>query len=176
MGLNYFTEINKNNDLNIGLTAKHLSNPNVSYWRVSDSKDPNLVKVNRQGILFGVQAVSRHQLSYAVSLNPRIVAKYQGQAFAQIFLGSTIRYDLNTFNNSAVHAGMFARVASTEASFGLAHLVPFFGFEINNMLMGISYDVNMNDVLSNYQGIGVLEISVSYTGEVEEDSAWCPEF
>ena len=176
MGLNYFSEINKKNDLSVGVTAKHLSNPNVSFWRASDSQDPDLEKVNRLGILLGLQAVTRHQLSYAVSIHPRIIGKYQGGAFAQIFGGSTVRYDFNNFNNSAVHAGLFARVASTEGSFGLAHVVPFFGFEVNNMLMGISYDININDALMNSQGVGVLEFSVSYTGEVEEDSAWCPEF
>ncbi len=176
MGLNYFSEINKKNSLNIGLTAKHLTNPNTSYWKRSDSKDPDLIKVNRTGLLFGFQAITRHQLNYFVTLNPRIVVKSQGTAFTQLFLGSTVRYDLNTFNNTAVHAGLFARVSNTVDSYELAHLVPFFGFEVNDMLIGISYDVNMHDVVNSYQGLGVLELSFSYTGEVEEDSAWCPEF
>ena len=55
-------------------------------------------------------------------------------------------------------------------------MTPFFGFEVNNALFGFSYDVNMHDVLNAYSGVGVLEFSVSYTGEVIEDSAWCPEF
>ncbi len=176
IGLNYFSEVNKKNSFNIGLTAKHLTNPNLSFWRRSESLDPDLQKVNRAGVLLGFQAVSKHQLNYFTSISPRIVFKSQGPTSTQIFTGSTIRYDLNTFNKAAVHAGLFARVSNTESSFELAHITPFVGFEVNNMLLGISYDVNMHDVVNSYQGIGVLELSVSYTGEVIEDSAWCPEF
>lgn len=176
LGINYYSEINKKNNINVGITAKHLTNPNISYWRLSDSKDPNLEKVNRQGLLFGFQAITKHQLNYNVSINPRVVFKTQGANATQIFGGSTVRYDLNNFNKTAFHAGLFARVSNTTESFALAHVTPFVGFEINNMLMGVSYDINMHDVGTLYQGIGVLEFSVSYTGEVEEDSAWCPEF
>ncbi len=176
MGINYFSELNKKNDMNIGLTAKHLTNPNVSFWRRSESQDPDLVTVNRAGILLGLQIITRHQLSYAISISPRLIFKTQGPSSTQIFTGSTLRYDLNTFNKSAVHLGLFARVSNTTASFELAHFTPFFGFEVNDMLLGISYDVNTHDVSNAYQGIGILEFSVSYTGEVIEDSAWCPEF
>lgn len=176
LGINYFTELNKKNDINVGLTAKHLTNPNVSFWRNSESLDPDLVKVNRAGILFGLQLITRHELSYAVSISPRVIFKTQGPTSTQIFTGSTLRYDLNTFNSTAVHFGLFARVSNTTESYALAHVTPFFGFEINDMLLGLSYDVNTHDVPNAYQGIGVLELSFSYTGEVIEDSAWCPEF
>ena len=176
LGVNYAGELDSKNNISIGFTAKHLSNPNVSFWRNSESQDPDLVMVNRAGILFGFQAITSRELSYRLSLSPRIIFKSQGSSNAQLFGGSTLRYDLNTFNKTAVHVGAFARVSNTVGSFELAHLTPFFGFEVNNALFGFSYDVNMHDVLNAYSGVGVLEFSVSYTGEVIEDSAWCPEF
>ena len=175
VGMNYSTEIDNKNDLYIGFTAKHLSTPNVSFWRKNDSNNPDLIKTNNLPILLGFQASSKNEISYGISIQPRIIAQFQG-VHTQVFAGSTIRIDLITNRKSAVHAGLFGRISKNESSFGLAHLTPFVGFEVNEMLMGFSYDINMRDIVNQYQGIGVFEFSITYTGEVLEDSAFCPQF
>jgi type IX secretion system PorP/SprF family membrane protein len=175
MGLNYSQEINKKNRINAGLTFAHLSTPNVSFWRRSESLDPDLVKVNNIPLLYSFQLSAQNQLSYFISIQPRIIAEVQGP-HVQLFAGSTVRFDLGTNNKSAVHVGGFGRLSNSSEDIGLSHLVPFAGFEVNEMLLGLSYDINTRDFSNQYQGMGVLEISITYTGEVVEDSAFCPQF
>jgi len=174
-GLNYSTEFNPSHALYLGVTGKHLSTPNVSFWKKSESNDPDLVKINRIPLLIGVQASTKNKLNYRVSIYPRIIAQLQGPHL-QIFTGSTLRYDLLTIKKTAFHVGAFMRASNSVNSIGIAHLTPFVGFEVNNMLLGMSYDINMRDVANKLQGLGAFEISVSYTGEVLEDSAFCPQF
>lgn len=175
LGLNYSNEINKSHSLYLGATVKHLSNPNISFWRRNDSSNPDLVTVNRLPLLIGVQASSKHKINYNFSIFPRIITQFQGPHF-QVFTGSTVRYDLGTNNKSAIHGGLFVRASNSISGLGLAHVTPFFGFEISEMLLGVSYDINLRDLATNAQGLGAFEISVSYTGEVIEDSAFCPQF
>ncbi len=175
IGLNYSNEFSKKHSMFLGFTTKHLSNPNVSFWKKSDNNDPDLVKVNRLPLLFGVQASTKHQLNYRISIFPRIIAQVQG-SHIQSLLGSTIRYDLLSNNKTALHTGLFVRASNSVSGLGIAHVTSFAGFEVSNMLLGISYDINMRDVVNQAQGLGVFEISVSYTGEVIEDSAFCPQF
>lgn len=175
LGMNYSHEINKNNNVFAGFSIKHLTNPNVSFWKNSENKNPNLVKVNRIPLLINLQLSSKNQLNYRISAQPRIITQFQGTNF-QIFTGSTFRYDFQTNQASAFHAGGFVRLSNSVGNFGLAHIIPFVGFEVNDFLFGISYDVNTRDLVQDFQGMGALEISFTYTGEVIEDSAFCPQF
>lgn len=175
MGLNYTQEINNKNRVHAGFTLAHLSTPNVSFWRRSESLDPDLVKVNNIPLLYSLQLSSQNQLTYFVSIQPRLIVKVQGP-HAQAFVGSTVRLDLGKNNKSAIHLGGFARFSNASESLGLSHLVPFAGFEVNEMLLGLSYDINTRDFANQYQGMGILEVSITYTGEVIEDSAFCPQF
>lgn len=175
IGLNYAAELNSKNNLFVGLTMKHLTTPNISFWRNTENNNPDLVSVNRLPLLIGVQLSSRNELTYNLSIQPRLIAQLQGP-YSQVFAGSTLRIDLLTNSNSAFHLGGFARISNSVNGMGLAHLVPFVGFEVNDMLIGASYDINMRDAIQNVQGMGAFELSISYTGEVIEDSAFCPQF
>lgn len=174
-GLNYSNEFNKSHALYLGITARHLSTPNISFWRKSENNDPDLIKINKLPLLVGVQASTKNKLNYRFTIFPRIIAQVQGPHI-QTLLGSTLRYDLLTNNKTAFHTGLFFRASNSESGLGIAHVTPFVGFEISDMLLGVSYDINMRDVVNKAQGLGVFEISISYTGEVIEDSAFCPQF
>jgi len=52
----------------------------------------------------------------------------------------------------------------------------FAGFEIGKLLLGFSYDYNINDLANERIGQGVFEFSISFIGDYENSSSFCPQF
>lgn len=176
MGLNYSRQIDKSNQIGLGFTLKHLTTPNISFWRNTENKNPQLITKNDLPLLIGAQYISHHDISYLMRLSPRIVFQKQGTHY-QIMTGSTLRINIGSEKSKALHLGAFARITNGQNSpINLATVSPFFGFEVNHALLGISYDFLIQDVAKYFKNISVLEFTVRYTGETIEDTAICPEF
>lgn len=176
LGLNYSRKINKTNQIGLGFTLKHLTTPNISFWRDTKDKNPKLISKNDLPLLIGAQYVSHHDISYRFRLSPRVVFQKQGTHY-QIMTGSTLRFNIGSEKNKAMHLGIFSRLTNNQSSpITLATVSPFFGFEINHALLGISYDFLVQDIGKYFKNISVLEFTVRYTGETMEDTAICPEF
>lgn len=176
LGVNYSQQVSKANLIGLGFTLKHLTTPNISFWRNTKNKNPQLITKNDLPLLIGVQYISHHDISYLMRLSPRIVFQKQGPHY-QIMTGSTFRINVGSERSKALHLGVFARLTNKENSpISLATVSPFFGFEINHALLGISYDFLTQDIAKYFKNISVLEFTVRYTGETIEDTAICPEF
>jgi len=53
-------------------------------------------------------------------------------------------------------------------------LVTLVGFELNNVLFGLSYDLNLGET-ANFNRT-TFEFSVAYLGEYEDELILCPKF
>lgn len=175
-GISYSGTLNDLNSIQVGISLKHLTTPNISFWRKNLSKDSKLVKVNRLPLLIGFQTSSEHKLRFNLSLLPRIILQYQGANHIQAFTGSTVRMGIGLEGKSAVHVGGFVRMIKHKEQYGIAHVTPFVGFEYHDLLIGFSYDLHLGTLGYRPKHKGIFEFSVRYTGEVEENSAFCPEF
>lgn len=176
LGVAYAHELNKKNAIYLGATLKHLTQPNVSFWRNSGSQNPDLITKNKLPLLVGFQYNSDHQVSYRIGILPRLIVQWQGPHY-QIMTGGNLRFGLGTFNNSFLHIGTYTRMTNdAKTPFYVATITPLIGFEINDLLIGLSYDVAISDVARNYKNIGIFEFSLRYTGETLEDTAICPQF
>jgi hypothetical protein len=49
------------------------------------------------------------------------------------------------------------------------------GFEVNNVLFGMSYDLNLQ-ALNARQRQGAFELSIAYLGSFESEGIACPKF
>jgi len=82
---------------------------------------------------------------------------------------------MGKYSTSAVHFGSWARPVKADDGMRLDAVVALLGFEINNVLFGLSYDLNLHALGAN-QRQGALEFSVAYLGNYENENILCPKF
>jgi hypothetical protein len=93
----------------------------------------------------------------------------------EINAGTNFRFAMGQYGGSALHFGTWARPVRNDGGFGFDAVVALFGLEINSMLFGLSYDLNLRALQAN-QRQGALEISVSYLGNYDNEKVLCPKF
>jgi hypothetical protein len=89
----------------------------------------------------------------------------------------TSAFLVNDYSGVALHIGGWVRpVGNYDDSISLDAVIMMFGIEYNNVLMGLSYDANLNDLQTDRNGQGAFEISVAYLGNYDNETILCPKF
>jgi type IX secretion system PorP/SprF family membrane protein len=108
------------------------------------------------------------------SVLPRVIFDKQGPHM-KLDAGVNFRVNASEFKNSAFHLGTYLRpVYNFDNTVRVDALVALVGFEFNNVLLGLSYDINLGRI-SNFNR-RAFEISVAYLGEYEDELILCPKF
>ena len=105
---------------------------------------------------------------------PRVLVASQGPHF-QTNAGANFRFLLGEYGTTALHLGTWVRPVRNESGIGVDAAVALLGFEINNVLLGLSYDLNLK-ALGAKQRQGAFEISIAYLGNYEGEGILCPKF
>ena len=107
---------------------------------------------------------------------PRALIAIQGPHF-EMNVGTNVRVSVSEFSGTALQFGGWVRpVGNEDDSIALDALVFLVGLEHNGMLIGLSYDLNLDDLANYQQGQNSFEISLAYIGEYESESILCPKF
>lgn len=165
-GLNY--SFNRGGfGLYIGGAIHHILQPNVSFY-----EDPNIPK-NRLFRKYSVQLGSQIPVNERFMILPRLLVASQGPHF-EANTGSNFRAIVNRNGDIALQLGAWVRpVLYEDDSFNLDALVLMAGFEYNGLLLGFSYDANIQD-LSSVRARNAYEVSIIYIGEYENETILCP--
>lgn len=83
---------------------------------------------------------------------------------------------MSDVKGSAFHLGGWFRFANNLDNIGLNTFALMAGFEYEKMLIGLSYDLSVEDLSTYTAGQHIFEISISYIGRYEDDSIYCPRF
>jgi hypothetical protein len=110
-----------------------------------------------------------------LSISPRVLYLQQG-ASQELNIGASVRFGSDQFYKSGFHLGGFLRPVRDEDKYTLDALIILAGVEYNNILLGLSYDLSLRDLVNDRQGIGIFEFSISYIGEYENEFTFCPQF
>lgn len=167
VGLNYSGNFGRNRALFAGLALHHFLQPTVSFYGDQEKGDKLYMKVSGQ-------LAASLPVAPRVSFLPRCLIALQGPHM-QVNAGANFRMALGQYGASALHLGGWARPVRTESGFGLDAVVALAGFEINNVLFGLSYDLNLK-ALAAKQRQGAFEISIAYLGEYDNEEIICPKF
>jgi type IX secretion system PorP/SprF family membrane protein len=127
-----------------GLSVSHLTQPRDAFSEGSAGKIP---------MRYTLHSGVRVSLSDVLSVTPNILYLRQGTA-------------------NEIVAGAYARIKATDVTdflFGGNYrfkdaVSPYVGFNHNNMVLGVSYDVNNSDLGRMTKGSGSFEISMSFIG------------
>lgn len=172
LGINYAVNPGRRRAFFAGLAYFHANRPNVSFFRsVKDApKIPIYPKLS--GHIAGQIPLWNDG---AVSLSPRLLAMWQGPHL-EATAGANIRFELNTTTSSGVHFGTWVRGVRQDNIAAVESLVFLTGFELNNVLLGLSYDLHLNLARNSMRVPRTFEISLIYLGAFENDDLLCPEF
>lgn len=175
VGLNYHSVLKNKTRLDIGASYAHFNAPNVSFYKSDNNPNPLLEKEN---ILFGkitVHASLSVRTSFKLDVQPRILALKQGP-HTEVNFGTNFKYALNDRGTKYFHVGPWLRLVDDIDGFGIESMVGAVGLELNGMIIGLSYDHNLSDLITDRTGLNALEISITFIGEHENEDTFCPTF
>ncbi len=155
-----------------GAAMHHFLSPSVSFFHRSDA-DSDLPD-NLLATRYSAQLSAQFPVSKGIMLLPRAIFDRQDEHM-KLDAGANLRFNTSDFRNIALHVGSYVRpVTNQDNSLRMDAVVGLVGLEINNVLIGMSYDVYLG-ATSNFTR-GTFEFSVAYLGEYEDDLILCPKF
>lgn len=164
-GVNYIYLPKNNYAFNMGLSIFHVNAPNVSL----DEEATNRLAPKIAAYIGGEIPVAD-----AFNLLPRALVYMQG-SHLEANIGANLKFHRG-YDNS-FHVGAWLRpVYDAKSALALDALVLLVGFEADTFILGFSTDANLSTLIPSSKSFGGFEISLTYTGRDENDSAMCPTF
>ena len=171
VGLNYSINPVPGTAFFIGAAMHHFNKPNVAFFKGEDIPDNPLAP------RYSVQLVAQFPINkeHTVFMSPRLLTSMQGPHLAAN-IGTNFRFKMSKTYNMAFHIGSWVRPVKDINGFNIDAVVLMSGFEFNNILLGLSYDVNIPNIKNYKRTQNVFEISLIYLGEYDNDELLCPTF
>jgi type IX secretion system PorP/SprF family membrane protein len=169
VGLNYSYRPSRKTSVFIGGAMHHIFRPEVTFYGQEEPAGSSRLYSQYSG-----QLSATLPLADRVSISPRFLIALQGPHL-EMNTGANIRYQFDDFGSNAIHIGSWVRpVGNEDNSLGLDALVVMVGMELNAVLIGLSYDLNLTDISTARQG--AFELSITYVGEFDNSEIFCPKF
>lgn len=175
LGLSYLAETSNDSKLYLGVSYAHVTRPNVSFYRSDENSNPKLIKENILDAKLTAHAGASFKTNFNLAIQPRAVFLLQGQN-AELTAGSNFKYRLDDRGSRFLHLGPWLRGVKNIDGYRLESVILAVGFETNGLIIGASYDHNINDLTSDRVGLNALEVSVTYIGDYENENNFCPTF
>lgn len=169
VGLNYMAKVGNDGRVFAGVGMHHVTSPQVSFYGNSGDGDKLYRKYSAQ-----LAANIPFDRENRVAMLPRFLISSQGPHM-EINTGTNFRIAIGQYGSSALHLGSWVRFVRNDDAIGHDAVVALAGFEFNNVLIGLSYDLNLR-ALEAKQRQGAFEISIAYLGEYENEEVLCPKF
>ncbi len=169
-GVNYTAKLGRKSNLYAGAAIHHFAQPVVSFDRDKEDGDLLYSRISAQ-VAANLPIGGRQS---RVSFLPRVLVAKQGPHF-ETTIGGSFRSLMGVNGGSAFHVGSWVRPVRSTSGTNLDAAVALVGFEVNNVLIGLSYDLNLG-ALSARQRQGAFEISIAYLGNYANEGIICPKF
>lgn len=172
VGLNYsWNNPSTGAGIFVGGSMHHFLRPQLTFYQ--DVED---YEGSRQIIRYSLQISSFLPVNERLSFSPRVLANLQGPHL-ELNAGGNVRFTFGGYGTTAFHIGTYARpVRDVEGSLLLDAVVGMVGFEMDNVLFGISYDAGVTQTAAARNGRGSFELSVAYLGAYQNEVVLCPKF
>lgn len=177
VGLHYSYAPRKSVGVFAGVAMHHILEPQVSFF--IDRNDNDGVEFNGDNKLlrkYTAHVGLQIPVGERIQILPRGLVHLQGSHMVAN-AGSNIRFLINDVNGTAIHLGGWARaVGNEDDSFSMNVAVGMLGLEFNNVLIGFSYDANLEYLNPANRRQGAFEVSIAFLGQYENETVLCPKF
>ncbi len=176
VGLNYFSSIDEDLAFYIGGAMHHILTPEISFYAKDSDKAQQEVSSSSLFRKYSLHGGATFKTLNNIGISPRAYAALQGSHF-EFLVGNVFILEPNPDSFFKLHLGAWIRF---ERNFESAITPDVLGLQVGlnleQLLVGFSYDINLNN-LANYGGTqGVFEVSISYFGNYESEENLCPTF
>lgn len=171
VGLNYSVVFAPKKSLFIGASYHHFNRPDVAFFTGETiPKQPLDARLS-------VQMAAQYPInpSNTITMSPRVLFSAQGPHL-EINAGTNFRAVVDNTYGTALHLGGYVRPVKSNDGINFDALVFLVGVELNNILFGFSYDINLPNIERYRRSANTFEISLIYLGEFENDELLCPKF
>jgi type IX secretion system PorP/SprF family membrane protein len=171
VGLNYSVVFAPKTSLFLGASYHHFNRPNVAFF-TGDAIPKQLLSPRISAQIAGQFPINP---LHTITMSPRILFSAQGPHL-EINAGTTFRVVVDQTYGTAMHIGGWVRPVKSVDGVNFDALVFTAGLELNNILLGFSYDINLPNIQRYRKAANTFEISLIYLGEFENDELLCPSF
>lgn len=176
LGLHYTIAPKKGQLLSIGLSGDHIIPVDLSFYQDGDPNDPTITFPSSPLYQrYSLDITYRIPVGYRdASIRPRLAYNQQGP-FNEAIAGINWRTRLGRPGaGNFLQFGSWARLNNYIDSFQASSLVVLTGIELRDVLIGLSYDMN----LTGYQlaSRNAFELSITYIGDYTNETYLCPSF
>ena len=172
IGLNYRALVTKNFSAFAGAAIHHIFQPSISFFedRIEERLE---IFLDRN---YTAHAGAVIALSNRYQISPRLMILSQGPQF-QINTGANLRIRVDEYNSTAIYVGAWTRFANDALNSVLNDsVIAMVGLEVNGFLLGLSYDLNTEAIITYNSNQGAFELSLAYLGEYDNETILCPQF
>ena len=175
IGLHYTISPKSNSLFNIGGSIDHVIPADVSFYQEVDDQTTTFdYPENKIYRRYSVDASYLFPVGRKdASLRPRAAFTSQGP-FQEALAGVAWKRRVGSLSGNNIQLGGFLRLNNYLESFQPSAAVALIGFELQDVLLGLSYDMNLtgNQLASR----NVFEFSIIYIDDFVNDSYLCPTF
>jgi len=176
VGLSYHSSnSNTKNKTHLGISYAHFNGPNVSFYRSTANPAPGLQIESVLLPKLTAHAAFSFRSGQKMDIQPRLVALVQGP-HTEVTVGNNFKFALNDRGTKYLHMGPYVRTVNNIDGYGIESIVGAVGFELEGMIIGLSYDYNLSDLITDRSGLNALEFSITFIGEHENEDNFCPTF
>ncbi len=175
VGVYYTVAPSKTTNFHVGLGYFHANKPNISYYNSADIINENVVKTDILSPKLSFHSGIAFKTTDFLTLEPRVNALIQG-SHTEINLGTSFRYKIDPQSAKYLILGPYIRGVKDYNKFALESFIVMAGFEINNFILGLSYDQNLGSLIKDRRSLSSFEFSIIYIGEHSNEDNFCPQF
>ena len=160
----------------LGASIAHFNKPNQSFYQ-NNQLFVNSITTRPLPIKYTVHGGFQIPVTEKLQIHPRVLAQKQGSHLTGM-AGMNVRTILNDVSNTSLHFGASAR-PTIEAGYKpkIESLILLLGLELNELLIGISYDAGISNLYNGISGRrNAIELTVTYMGRYNNDDNFCPKF
>ncbi len=176
VGINYVNNYAPRSSFFLGGAFHHILEPDVSFYSHDGDERQQALSSSalfRKYSLHGGLIIPTND---NMSLSPRLFAAKQGPHF-ELSIGNNFIIEPNQTDETKFHLGGWVRIVQDfDDSFSPDALGLMAGISLQELLIGLSYDFNLRDLVDFRTGQGALEVSISYFGNYDSDEGICPSF
>ncbi|MCC6816716.1 MAG: PorP/SprF family type IX secretion system membrane protein [Saprospiraceae bacterium] len=175
LGLLLSTQFNKKWSIQIGAGFHYIFKPEFSLYR--NQEDPNYIGSKSNKAISRINVITN--LTYKINQFEQIFPRLHFSAqfpHQLIQTGLTYRRSFYNFSQTAFHGGLSMRIAGSDNGYTYTDLGLLVGFELKKTVIGFHYDFGIRDASKFSHLNNSFEISISLTGDYNNQSFICPEF
>ncbi len=175
IGLYYTISPSKIFNFHAGLGYFHLNRPNMSWYDLNEIRDPNINKIDQIHPRWSAHVGASYKYSDFLYIQPRANFLSQG-AYSELNLGSTFRFKVSKTRGQYFLVGPYVRGAKNINNFGIESIIGMAGLEMNDFILGFSYDQNVGSFLRGRRSLSSFEFSIIYIGDYHNEDNFCPQW